>query len=245
MESTRLPLHRRPEDRARLRVALLSVALTICFSFVCSRQNASDGRTAALLDLVNLGLLGGYALWSRDGALGTLLAAAGVFGWVELVADFLCVRCTGTLDYSPAHSTLVLASPWWMPFLWTVVGVQIGVAGDAALRRFGLVRGAVLGSLLGASLIPLYEQLAWGAHWWRYRRCLQIGHVPIYIVAAEALIGAGLSGLGYGARCERARRAPPSSSGPPLDWRRSRAASLAGDWSSSSAAGERPFWVFP
>ena len=186
-------------DKARLRVVLLSVALTVGFAFACSRQSGSDGRTAVLLDAVNLGLLGGYALWSRDRALGTLLAAAGVFGWVELLADFLCVRCTGTLDYSPARSALVLASPWWMPFLWTVVAVQVGVVGDAAVRRFGFARGAALTGLLGASLIPLYEQLAWGAHWWRYRPCLQIGHVPVYIVAAEAVIGAGLAGLGYGA----------------------------------------------
>ena len=184
-------------DKARLRVVLLSVALTIGFAFTCSRQSGSDGRTAVLLDVVNLGLLGGYALRSRDRALGTLLAAAGVFGWVELLADFLCVRCTGTLDYSPARSTLVLASPWWMPFLWTVVAVQVGVVGDAAIRRFGFVRGAALAGLLGALLIPLYEQLAWGAHWWRYQNCLRIGHVPVYIVAAEALIGAGLAGLGY------------------------------------------------
>lgn len=146
---------------------------------------------------MNVGLLAGYAVWMRDGAMGRLLVAAGVFGWVELLADFLCVRSTGTLDYSPAHSALVLASPWWMPFLWSVVAVQIGVLGDAAVRRFGGVRGAVLTGLVGASLIPWYEQLAWGAHWWRYRHCWQVGHVPAYIVVAEAFIGAGLAGLGY------------------------------------------------
>ncbi len=188
----------RPGDKARLRVALLSVALTIGFGFACSRLPGSDGRTARALVVLNLSLLGGYALWSKDRALGTLLAAAGVFGGTELLADFLCVHCTGTLDYSPAHSTLLLASPWWMPLLWLVVAVQIGVAGDTAIRHFGFVRGAVLSGLPGALLIPVYERLAWGAHWWRYRHCLQIGHVPVYIVATEAIIGAGLAILGYG-----------------------------------------------
>ena len=130
--------------------------------------------------------------------MGRLLVAAGAFGAVELLADFLCVRCTGTLDYTVARSTLVLTSPWWMPLSWAVVAVQVGVGGDAAIRRFGLVRGAVLGGLLGAMLIPAYEELAWGAHWWRYRHCLCVGHTPVYIVVAEAIIGLGLAGLGYG-----------------------------------------------
>ena len=189
----------RPEEKNRLRVVQLSIAWTVGAAFACCWQPGSDGRTAVLVSLVNLGLLGGYALWAGDRALGTLLAAAGVCGVTELVADFLCVRCTGTLDYSPAHSALILASPWWMPFLWTVVAVQIGVVGEAGIRRFGFAGGAALGGLMGASLIPLYEELAWGANWWRYRHCLQISHVPVYIVAAEAIIGAGLAGLGYGA----------------------------------------------
>lgn len=199
MRTARAVKPTRSRDATRLWVALLSIALTVCFGLVCSRQAGSDGRTAVALNLVNLGLLGGYCLRARDRAMGALLAAAGVLGGVELLADFLCVRCTGTLDYSPAHSWLVLASPWWMPLLWTVVAVQIAVAGDAAIRRFGLARGVALGGVLGASLIPLYERLAWGAHWWRYRNCLQIGHVPVYIVVAEAIIGAGLATLGWGA----------------------------------------------
>lgn len=177
---------------------LLSVALTVGFGFICSQLPRSDGRTAIALVLLNLALLGGYTRWSKDRALGTLLGATGVFGGTELLADFLCVRCTGTLDYSPAHSTLLLASPWWMPLLWLVVAVQFGVVGDAAIQRFGFVRGVGLAGLLGALLIPLYEQLAWDANWWRYRHCLLIGHVPVYIVATEAIIGAGLSTLGYG-----------------------------------------------
>ena len=47
----------------------------------------------------------------NDRALGQLLVAAVVFGIVELLADFLCVRCTGTLDYSVARSMEILESP--------------------------------------------------------------------------------------------------------------------------------------
>ena len=184
-------------DGARLRVTLISIGWMLGFSLVCSQWKDSDGRTAAWMGGINLLLLGGYAWRAGDRALGRLLVAAGAFGAVELLADFLCVRCTGTLDYAVARSTLVLASPWWMPLSWTVVAVQVGVGGDAAIRHFGLVRGALLGGLLGAVLIPIYEELAWGAHWWRYQHCLCIGHTPVYIVATEAIIGLGLAGLGY------------------------------------------------
>ena len=60
-------------------------------------------------------------------------------------------------------------------------------------------RQLALGSLAGGSLIPLYEELAWRAHWWSYRNCLQVGHVPVYIVVAEAIIGVGLAVLGHAA----------------------------------------------
>ena len=181
----------------RLRVALCSVGFTVVFAWVCSCWDRSDGRTAAWSDGINLLGLGGYAWCARDRTLGRLLAATIAFGAVELLADFLCVHCTGTLDYTVARSALVLASPWWMPLSWAVVAVQIGVCADAAIRRFGPVRGTLLGSLLGAGLIPLYEELAWGARWWQYRSCLCIGHTPVYIVVAEAVIGVGLAGLGY------------------------------------------------
>ncbi len=185
-------------DEARLRVVLCSVGFTVVFAWVCSRWEGSDGATAAWSDGINLLWLGGCALWTKDRALGRLLAAAGVFGVSELLADFLCVRCTGTLDYAVARSTLVLSSPWWMPLSWAVVAVQVGVVGDAAVRRFGLRRGILLGGMASALLIPVYEELAWGARWWRYQHCLCLGHTPVYIVLAEAIIGTGITGLGYG-----------------------------------------------
>ena len=59
-------------------------------------------------------------------------------------------------------------------------------------------------------------EMAWGAHWWRCRNCLLCGQVPVYIVAAEAIIGTGLALLGpcvererfvaRGLFCRRGRR---------------------------------------
>ena len=186
----------RPE-RTRAYAALASAVFTVGFAFVCARTAGSDGRSAALLVAANSAWFVCFAVWSGDRALGRLLLAALACGWAELLADALCVRCTGTLDYVVACSAMVLDSPWWMPLLWAVVAVQLGVFGDAAIRRFGRVRGVLLTGGAGAVLIPIYEHLAWGAHWWRYQHCLLIGHVPVYIMVTEAAIGVGLALLGH------------------------------------------------
>lgn len=184
-------------ETARARAAAGSVAFTAGVAFVCARSTGSDGRAAAALDVVNLAWFAAFAWKLGDRALWKLLAAAAVFGATELLADFLCVRCTGTLDYSVARSALLLESPWWMPASWAVVAVQVGVGGDAAIRGCGPVHGALLTGALAAILIPFYEQMAWGANWWRYRGCLLLGHAPVYIVVAEAAIGVGLAWLGH------------------------------------------------
>ena len=185
------------QDRARVGVALISTVFTAGFAFVCSRRAESGGGSAAILDGLNLALFVGFSWWCRDQAMWKMLSAAVAFGLTELLADFLCVRCTGTLDYSTARSAMIWESPWWMPLSWAVVAVQVGVGGDAAIQRFGVVRGALLTGLLGAILIPFYERMAWGANWWRYRNCLLVGHAPVYIVVAEAIIGVGLAILGH------------------------------------------------
>ena len=150
------------DDATRLRVVRFSMAFSVAFSLVCSRWTGSDGRSAVALDVANVALLGVYAIRCADRTILGVFLAAAAFGVVELLADFLCVRCTGTLDYSVARSLMVLESPWWMPFSWAVVAVQMSISGDAAIRRFGLARGMIAAGLLGSLLIPWYEEMAWG-----------------------------------------------------------------------------------
>ena len=188
-----------PHEARRLRVVCLSTLFTVGFALACSRWPGSDGRSAAWLDAGNVLLFGTYAVLSDDHAVRRLFRAAGAFGLIEMAADYLCVRWTATLDYSVAHSAMCWASPWWMPCSWAVVAVQMSVPGAAAVRRFGVLRGALLTGLLGSLLIPFYEEMAYGAHWWRYQNCLQLGHTPVYIMVAEAIIGAGLAFMGHAA----------------------------------------------
>lgn len=190
------------------RVVLLSVIVSVGFSFACSHWANSDGRSAIALNLLNLTLFVLYTIKTHQKALACLLFSAAIFGLVELLADFLCVRSTRTLDYSVARSPLLWESPWWMPLSWAIVALQVGVLGNRAIERFGLARGALLTGLLGALLIPFYEEMAWGAHWWRYQNCGMLGHTPVYIIVAEFVIGAGLALWGHFAlRTESYRRA--------------------------------------
>lgn len=143
--------------------------------------------------MVNLVFFAGIVVrWPGTG-FGPLLLAAGIFGLAELGADFLCVHFTVTLDYGISGSVMILASPWWMPPAWMVVAIQVGTCGAEAIRRLGRLRGALVTGLPAAVLIPFYEEMAWGAHWWRYQNCLMIGHTPVYIILAEALIGMALA----------------------------------------------------
>ena len=155
----------------------------------------SDGQTAALLSLVQVALYSRYILRTRDTGMMRLAVFGAVFGTVELAADALCIRFTGTLDYSPAHSLLLGLSPWWMPLAWTIVAMQIGCLGAWAIGRFGVWRGAILGATLGLVNIPFYEEMAYHAHWWQYIHCRMFGHTPFYIVIAEGVIGLALGPL--------------------------------------------------
>ena len=182
-------------ESARRRTVLWGVSLSVCGSCLFAAWPASDGRTAALLNGANFLLLAVHFLRRRDGPLARLLVFGIALGLVELIADALCVGMTKTLDYAPARSAMLLASPWWMPSAWAVVALQSGYLGAWALRRWGWVRGLALALLMGLIHIPLYEELAYHAHWWRYVHCRQILHTPLYIIVAEGLIVAGIAPL--------------------------------------------------
>jgi hypothetical protein len=177
------------------RTILAGIFLSVVGSLLASRWPEGAGRSALFLNLANLLLLG-ISLWrTRDSALARLVLFGLAFGITELLADFLCVRITKTLDYSPARSLMLFESPYWMPTAWAVVAVQTGYLGALALTRLGWVRGLLLAALIGAIQIPLYEELAYGSNWWHYRNCRMLGHTPLYIILAEALIVMGIAPL--------------------------------------------------
>ena len=183
-----------PLDAARLRTVLLTVAVSVIAVIFFAGKPWSDGRTAAALCAVNGSIFATHVGFYRDAGMARLLLFGACLGVVELVADFLCVRYTGTLDYSMAKSAMIWESPWWMPLAWMLVGTQIGYLGARFVERVGTVRGSVGSALVGAVYIPFYEEMARHANWWEYQFCRMLPgtHTPLYIIVAELLIGASL-----------------------------------------------------
>ena len=179
----------------RLWVILGTVALSVATVTLLFDRTWSDGRTAAALSAVNLGLLAAHAVRFRDRVMARLLLFGLGLGLVELIADALCVRYTGTLDYSATHSPLLALSPFWMPAAWAVVAAQIGYLGARLMQRLGTGWGIALTAGLGAVNIPFYEEMAYHAHWWRYDHCRRIGHTPVYVIVSEMVIGLTLGPL--------------------------------------------------
>jgi hypothetical protein len=184
-----------PAERARLWTVLATIAVSIVTVVSLQNQPWSDGRAAEALTAVNSAIFLGSIFARRDAALARLLLFGLCFGAVELIADALCVKYTGTLDYSETHSAMLWLSPWWMLLAWMIVGTQIGYLGALWIERFGLLLGSGLTALLGAVNIPFYEEMAYRAHWWRYRNCKMLGHAPYFVIVAELLIGLALGPL--------------------------------------------------
>lgn len=192
-----------PFTAGRLRLVLGTIALALAWLAVVAGRPWSDGRTAAGLALAQSILFAAYAVRAKDGQFARLCFGFGLtLGAAELAADGLCVHFTHTLDYAPARSLMLGWSPWWMPIAWMVVSTQIGFVGTRLMARLGTARGVLLTAVLGAVNIPVYEEMAYGAHWWRYSHCRMAGwpgaplsHTPLYIIMAELVIGACLAPL--------------------------------------------------
>ncbi len=182
-------------EQKRLQTVLITVALSVLTVILLRDRAWSDGRTALALTAVLAGVFFWHIARYEDRALARLLLFGLGFGVVELLADALCVRYTGTLDYTVAHSRMLWLSPFWMPTAWMVVAAQIGYLGHRLIARLGTGPGMALTALFGAVNIPFYEEMAYHAHWWQYRHCRMLGHTPLYIIVAEMVIGLTLGPL--------------------------------------------------
>ena len=166
-----------------------TAVLSVVTVLVAADAPWSRGWVAAILSVINTAIFLLTIALRRDASLARLFVFSLTLGVVELIADGLCVRSTGTLDYSVAHSPLLILSPWWMPLAWMMVSAQIGFLGACLIERCGVWRGAALTALVGAVGLPFYEQMAFRTHWWQYHDCRMVGHAPVYIIVAELFIG--------------------------------------------------------
>lgn len=128
-----------------------------------------------------------YALMAKDDILKRLFIFSITAGFAELLADYWLVAYTKTLIY-PQDEPILVSSPAYMPFSWTVVLMEVGYIGWLLSYRWNMLRASIFLCFLGALIVPLYENWAIHAGWWYYVNTPKVFHVPRYVIAAEGLL---------------------------------------------------------
>jgi hypothetical protein len=177
-------------DQRRFSLVMLTMGLTLAGSAVSAVIRGGWVSATVLNVAVDLLILG-YIIRNRDGLLGRLLLMGFVAGLVELLtADPWAVR-SGTLVYEAA-GPFINYSPLYMPLGWAYVLMQIGYIAWWVLQSRGLGPAIVATTILGGTMIPVYEALAKSANWWIYQNVPMIFGAPYYVILGEALIGMAL-----------------------------------------------------
>jgi hypothetical protein len=128
-----------------------------------------------------------YALITSDRLLLRFFLFCLTAGFVELLSDAWLVNYTQTLVY-PRPEPMLLSSPAYMPFSWTVVLMEVGYIGWLLSYRWNILKASLFVCLLGAMLVPLYETWAIHAGWWHYENTRVVLKVPQYVILAEGLL---------------------------------------------------------
>lgn len=184
----------------RLDAAMLaSLATVIACDSVAAILHAGWMASAGIT-LAMTALMVAYAarrMWRP--LLARLLLFGLIAGLLEVGTDAAGEHVVHSLSY-PAQPML-WDSPLTMPLSWMIVLTQIGyLAWRLRSRRpTGLRLPLWVASALlfawGALNIPLYEELAYYANWWRYAAAPHIGHTPLYVLLFEGLVAAALPWL--------------------------------------------------
>lgn len=152
----------------------------------------------------------GAALSYRSRTVRNVFVLGTVAGVVELGVDRFLVEYTGALVY-PDGLPMLLSSPLYMPLAWAIAITHVGYVGTRLADIYGRRAAAVGPSLLAVAIVGFYEYGAFYAGIWRYvdAPLALLGHVPAFVVAAEAAMFAllhefarverpVLAGLGFG-----------------------------------------------
>ena len=175
-----------PENRQRTIFVLSVMTLGIVLLIVFSKQK-EGWMTGAVWGYGLSAIFLAYALITKDIVLKKLFLFSITAGFAELAADFWLVDYTKTLVY-PIHEPMLVSSPAYMPFSWTVVLMEVGYIGWLLSHRWKMLQTSIFLCFLGAMIVPLYENWAIHAGWWYYVNTPKVFHVPTYVVAAEGLL---------------------------------------------------------
>lgn len=182
----------------------LAIAIVILLDFVLAYTDtitrwwyvgAIELFLSALLLTMLIGMRGMRPL------LGRIMLVGLVAGICELFTDASGQRVVHSLIY-PAGEVTIWASPMYMPLTWMVTLTYLGYVCWRLRALLGWRAATILCGLVGAIEIPLFEEMAYYAGWWRYVPVrLMVGHTPAYVLLFEGLVIAALPALLY--RIER------------------------------------------
>ncbi len=178
----------------------LAIAIVILLDFVLAYTDSTTkwlyvGLIELFLSLLLCALLIG--LRTMRPLLGRLMLAGLIAGICELFTDASGQQVVHSLIYPPGEVT-IWASPVYMPLTWMVTLTYIGYLGWRLRGLLGWRRATLLCGLLGAIVIPVYEEMAYYGGWWRYEPVhLMLGHTPVYVLLFEGLVVAALPLLSY------------------------------------------------
>ncbi len=123
---------------------------------------------------------------------GRLLLAGFIAGICELFTDASGQYVVHSLVY-PAGRLMLWTSPLYMPLSWMIVLTHLGYIAWRLRALIDWRKAALIGGLLGAVQIPIYEEMAYYGGWWQYKPThLMLGHTPLYVLLFEGLIVAVL-----------------------------------------------------
>lgn len=170
-------------------------ALLLLFLLIYKFLNAKYGtgwQFAAGYSYILFLVFSAWALIKKDDF---LFRAAILFtlvaGFTELISDWWLVSVNESLVYFP-DEPMIVSSPLYMPFSWSVVFLQVGFLGWLYGKGKSFRTTVIATTLIGLLFIPLFEHLAKDANWWYYQNCRMIGNVPYYIIASEVAVSASL-----------------------------------------------------
>ena len=123
---------------------------------------------------------------------GRLLLAGFIAALCELFTDASGQYVVHSLIY-PTGEPALWTSPLYMPLSWMVILTYTGYVAWRLRALLSWRWAIVISGLWGAVQIPLYEEMAYYGHWWRYRPThLMLGHTPLYVMLFEGLVVAAL-----------------------------------------------------
>lgn len=178
-------------DRKRFRFVLATIALLLVANAIAAIY-ALGWISVTVNTAVILALYVGFAVRHSDRVMTGWLVFGLAAGVAELVADAYLVSGTGSLVYV-SGAPRIWDSPFYMPFSWTMVLVQLLAIGHWLASRMSLPTASVLTGLFGGLNIPVYEHMARHAEWWYYRATPTLGGAPYYVILAEMLLALPLA----------------------------------------------------